>query len=86
MVEQSGDGPDVVALGRIPFEAAWQAEPSPEDQAIVAKALNDVDMRKGYNRDYYYGRFYYGHYYGSDAGKGGQTAPAGRKAAGSRRG
>ncbi|WP_207633116.1 ATP-binding cassette domain-containing protein [Devosia aurantiaca] len=26
---------DVVALGRIPFEPAWQAEPSPADEAII---------------------------------------------------
>ena len=33
---------DVVALGRIPFEAAWQSEPSPDDQAIIAQALADT--------------------------------------------
>lgn len=35
---------DVVALGRIPFEAAWQAEPSAEDESIIATALADTEM------------------------------------------
>lgn len=35
---------DVVALGRIPFEAAWQSEPTPQDQAIIAAALRDTGM------------------------------------------
>jgi iron complex transport system ATP-binding protein len=33
---------DVVALGRIPYEAAWQSEPSPEDDTIIDKALSDT--------------------------------------------
>jgi iron complex transport system ATP-binding protein len=35
---------DVVALGRIPFEAAWQSGPSPEDDAIITNALADTEM------------------------------------------
>ena len=35
---------EVVALGRIPFEAAWQSGPSPEDQAIIAQALAETGM------------------------------------------
>ncbi|MHA6297196.1 ABC transporter ATP-binding protein [Devosia sp. CAU 1758] len=35
---------DVVALGRIPFEAAWQSGPSPEDDAIIGNALADTEM------------------------------------------
>lgn len=35
---------DVVALGRIPFEAAWQSAPSPEDDAILAAALEETGM------------------------------------------
>lgn len=35
---------DVVALGRIPFEAAWQSSPSPDDDAIIANALVDTEM------------------------------------------
>lgn len=31
---------------------------------VVGAVLNGVDMGKAYNRDYYYGRFYYGSYYG----------------------
>ena len=31
---------------------------------VVGAVLNGVDMTKAYNRDYYYGRFYYGSYYG----------------------
>lgn len=41
---------DVVALGRIPFEPAWQAEPSPEDQAIIAGALSETGMTVFANR------------------------------------
>jgi capsular exopolysaccharide synthesis family protein len=54
--------------------------------SIVGAVLNDVDMRKGYNRDYYYGRFYYGHYYGAEGSAGGRRAKASGKAAASRRG
>ncbi|SMQ72881.1 iron complex transport system ATP-binding protein [Devosia lucknowensis] len=35
---------DVVALGRIPHEAAWQAAPSPEDAGIIAMALHETGM------------------------------------------
>jgi iron complex transport system ATP-binding protein len=35
---------DVVALGRIPFEPAWQAAPGPEDEAIIANALFETGM------------------------------------------
>ena len=35
---------DVVALGRIPHEPAWQSAPSPEDAAIVNAALAETDM------------------------------------------
>ena len=35
---------DVVALGRIPHEAAWQSAPSPEDGAIVDRALAETGM------------------------------------------
>ena len=35
---------EVVALGRIPFEAAWQSGPSPEDQAIIGRALAETGM------------------------------------------
>ncbi len=35
---------EVVALGRIPFEAAWQSGPGPEDQAIIARALAETGM------------------------------------------
>jgi capsular exopolysaccharide synthesis family protein len=33
---------------------------------VIGAVLNDVDMSKTYNRDYYYGRFYYGSYYGKE--------------------
>lgn len=35
---------DVVALGRIPFEAAWQAAPSPEDADIIARAMQEAGV------------------------------------------
>lgn len=35
---------DVVALGRIPHEASWQSQPSPEDAAIVDGALAETGM------------------------------------------
>jgi iron complex transport system ATP-binding protein len=35
---------DVVALGRIPHEAAWQSAPSPEDAAIIDMALTETGM------------------------------------------
>lgn len=35
---------DVIALGRIPFEPAWQAKPSHVDQAIVQSALAETGM------------------------------------------
>jgi iron complex transport system ATP-binding protein len=35
---------DVVALGRIPFEATWQAAPSQADLAIIEAALAESDM------------------------------------------
>ena len=35
---------DVVALGRIPHEPAWQSAPSPEDAAIVDHALAETGM------------------------------------------
>lgn len=35
---------DVVALGRIPFEPAWQAAPGPEDEAIITNALSETGM------------------------------------------
>ena len=34
---------------------------------LVGAVLNGVDMQKAYNREYYYGRFFYGAYYGDDA-------------------
>lgn len=34
---------------------------------VAGAVLNDVDMAKSYNRDYFFGRFWYGHYYGEDA-------------------
>ncbi len=33
---------------------------------VIGGVLNGVDMRKAYNREYYYGRFFYGHYYGHE--------------------
>ena len=42
---------------------------------IVGAVLNDVDMSKSYNRDYYYGRFYYGSYYGEEGAAGKGTKP-----------
>jgi iron complex transport system ATP-binding protein len=35
---------DVVALGRIPHEPAWQSSPSPEDAAIIDAALAETGM------------------------------------------
>jgi iron complex transport system ATP-binding protein len=35
---------EVVALGRIPFEAPWQAEPTAEDNAIIDAALAESGM------------------------------------------
>jgi iron complex transport system ATP-binding protein len=35
---------DVVALGRIPHEAAWQSAPSPEDAVIIDMALTETGM------------------------------------------
>ena len=45
---------------------------------VVGAVLNDVDMTKSYNRDYYYGRFYYGSYYGEHP-EGGGAATRGSK-------
>lgn len=33
---------DVVGLGRLPFQSAWQSAPSPQDDAIVVAALHDT--------------------------------------------
>lgn len=33
---------------------------------LVGAVLNGVDMEKAYNREYYYGRFFYGAYYGDE--------------------
>ena len=33
---------DVVALGRIPYEATWQTEPSADDTNVIAQALADT--------------------------------------------
>src|SRR5690606_6015064 len=50
MVEQSASTEerltvrDVVALGRIPFEPAWQAEPGPGDAAVIEAALKETGM------------------------------------------
>jgi succinoglycan biosynthesis transport protein ExoP len=41
---------------------------------VIGAVLNAVDMTKSYNREYYYGRFYYGSYYGRDAEQGGSPA------------
>lgn len=35
---------DVVALGRVPFQSAWQPEPSPKDDAIVDAALRALNL------------------------------------------
>jgi len=35
---------DVVALGRIPYEPAWQSGPSPKDDAIISAALAETGM------------------------------------------
>ncbi|HEY0032292.1 MAG TPA: ATP-binding cassette domain-containing protein [Devosia sp.] len=49
-VEQSAttdthlSGRDVVMLGRIPFQSAWQSTPSPEDEHAVTSALETVVM------------------------------------------
>lgn len=43
---------EVVSLGRIPFEAAWQARPDPDDRALVAAALADVGMAAFASRRY----------------------------------
>jgi capsular exopolysaccharide synthesis family protein len=45
-------------------------------EAFVSGAvLTGVDMSKSYNREYYYGRFFYGHYYGAAAAK--EAPPSG---------
>lgn len=49
-VEQSADTPerltvrDVVALGRVPFQSAWQSAPTAEDEAIVAAAIAELAL------------------------------------------
>lgn len=43
---------DVVSLGRIPFEPAWQAEPSPDDDAFIAAALADTGMSEYASRQF----------------------------------
>jgi iron complex transport system ATP-binding protein len=35
---------DVVGLGRMPFEAAWQSAPSEEDHAVIISALAETGM------------------------------------------
>ncbi len=49
---------------------------------VVGAVLNGVDMTKSYNRDYYYGRFYYGSYYGERGAGDAKSSQrdAGRKA------
>lgn len=35
---------DVVALGRVPFQSAWQGRPTPEDETIASEALAELGM------------------------------------------
>jgi len=50
-VEQQASTPerltvrDVVALGRVPFQSAWQSAPSSEDEAIVDEAIAALKLR-----------------------------------------
>lgn len=44
---------DVVALGRVPFQSAWQSAPSERDDAVVASALAAMDMSAFANRLYH---------------------------------
>ena len=37
---------DVVALGRVPFQSAWQTVPSAEDEALVTAALGELGMAR----------------------------------------
>lgn len=46
-------GRDVVGLGRIPFQSAWQAGPSPADVVVVEEALAAVGMTEFADRLYH---------------------------------
>ena len=44
---------DVVALGRVPFQSAWQAAPSERDEELVATTLAELGMAAFANRLYH---------------------------------
>jgi iron complex transport system ATP-binding protein len=58
-VEQSAETPerltvrDVVALGRVPFQSAWQSAASDEDEAITAAAIAELDLGSFVTRLYH---------------------------------
>lgn len=58
-VEQSSttdmpfDAASIVMLGRIPFQSPWAAGPEPEDEAVVARVLQQVGMEALAHRKYH---------------------------------